>query len=415
MLTNEAPSPAKGFFADGYSPLAERFAANLRSGEETGAAITIYVRGRCVADLWGGLADTRAQRPWERDTRIVLFSVTKGLSAMALHLLADRGLLDWDAPVAQYWPGFAASGKANISVRTLLNHRGGLAGLNTRLWLADFTNPEKRAEILTALETQPPLWEPGENQGYHAMTFGMYAAELFERVAGEAIGPFLRREIFEPLGSDLHLGTPASLDPLFATLYTPKATSRVGNMVRAAFLDRETPEARIAKAITRKGSLVRKAFGNPATGPRGIHAYNDEPVRRASLAWGSATGSAHGLARAYLPFAMGGEFDGRRYLREETIAPVYRRQGWSERDLVLEKPLGWSQGFLKEERHMFSPNPESFGHSGMGGTLGWCDPADQLTLGYVTNQMDWRVRSPRCVALCHALYSCEPLLESRLR
>lgn len=415
MLANEAPSPALGHYADGYAPLAACFAAYLRSGEETGAAVTVYVRGQCVVDIWGGLADVREKRPWERDTRIVLFSVTKGLAAMALHLLADRGLLDWDAPVSQYWPGFAAAGKGAMSVRTMVNHRGGLAGLNTRFWLADFTRPEKQAEILAALESQPPLWTPGENQGYHALTFGMYVAELFERVAGEPIGPFLRREIFEPIGSDVHLGTPAELDPLFATLYTPKAVSRVSNMVRAAFLDQKTPEARIAKAITKKGSLVRKAFGNPATGPRGIHAYNDAPVRRSTLAWGAATGSAHGLARTYLPFAMGGEFDGRRYLREETIAPVYRRQGWAERDLVLEKPLGWSQGFLKEERHIFSPNPESFGHSGMGGTLGWCDPVDQLTLGYVTNQMDWRVRSPRCVALCHALYSCEPLLESRLR
>jgi len=110
-----------------------------------------------------------------------------------------------------------------------------------------------------------------------------------------------------------------------------------------------------------------------------------------------------------LSFAGGGEHAGRRYLREATIAPVYPRQGWAERDRVIQKPMGWAQGFLKEERHLFSPNPESFGHAGMGGALGWADPIDGLAFGYVMNKMDWRVRSPRCVALCRALYECEPV------
>jgi CubicO group peptidase (beta-lactamase class C family) len=117
------------------------------------------------------------------------------------------------------------------------------------------------------------------------------------------------------------------------------------------------------------------------------------------------------LARVYLPFASGGEHAGRRYVRGVTLEPVYKRQGWSWHDRVLQKPLGWSHGFLKEERHLFSPNPESFGHAGMGGALGWADPVEQMTFGYVMNRMDWRVRSQRCVALCRALYESEALLD----
>lgn len=164
-------------------------------------------------------------------------------------------------------------------------------------------------------------------------------------------------------------------------------------------------------AFSRK-SLVRRAFTNPSPGPRGLQAYADVEVRRAALAWASATASADGIARAYLPFASDGRFGDAQLFSRGSLAPVYRRQSWSPRDLLLKKPLGWSQGFLKEERQTFSPNPESFGHAGMGGALGWCDPTAELCIGYVMNRMDGRVRSPRALALCRSLYECEPLCGS---
>ena len=131
-LTHPAPAPARGSYEPGFAPLARRFAAQLATGEEIGAGLSVHHRGRPVVDLWGGLADRTSRRPWQRDTRVVVFSVTKGLAAMAMHLLADRGQLDWDAPVATYWPGFARAGKEDITVRTLLNHRGGLPFLTRR-------------------------------------------------------------------------------------------------------------------------------------------------------------------------------------------------------------------------------------------------------------------------------------------
>jgi CubicO group peptidase (beta-lactamase class C family) len=406
--TNEARYPVCGTFADGFEPVARTFARHLFEHQEIGAGFCVYHRGRCVVDLWGGQADLEGGVPWRRDTRAVVFSVTKGLAAMALSLLADRGKLAWDAPVASIWPGFAQGGKEGITLRSLFNHRAGLAALDGRFTMEDCLLPERNGRLVEALERQRPLWEPGTSQGYHAVTFGMYASEVFARLAGEPMGPFLARELFGPLGADVSLGTPAEEDAHVAEIYPPATPVRLVRMLTEAVRGRSN-EGRVTRATLARGSIARKAFMNPRPTGRGMLEYNDLPVRRAALAWASATASAHGLARAYLPFASGGVAFGKQYLRPSTIAPIHERQSWSERDAVLCKPLGWSQGFLKDETHVFSPSPESFGHAGMGGALGWCDPVKELSFGYVMNRIDWHVRSPRAVALCAALYGCEPL------
>lgn len=409
-LDHTAPMPARGSYAEGYGPVARTFAAQLASGAETGAALSIYRDGKRVVDLWGGLADRETERPWERDTRIVVFSVTKGFAAMAMALLIDRGLLDLDARVGEYWPGFAHEGKEGIDVRTLLGHSAGLPYLDAKLTLDDCVDPSRRSVVVDAMEQQRPAWAPGEKQGYHALTYGLFVAELFERIAGEPMGPFLRRELLEPLGSDVYLGAPPELDALNATLYPVALPARLRHMAHAAFRHPDSTEGRATRALVARDSIARRAFSNPAMGKEGIQAYAKPPVRRANLAWASATASAEGIARAYLPFASGGTHDGRRYLAESTLEPIHRRQSWSERDVILQKPVGWSQGFLKEERHLFSPNPESFGHAGIGGPLGWADPVDRIAFGYTLNRSDWRIRSPRAIALCRALYESPALL-----
>ncbi|MBK9033637.1 MAG: beta-lactamase family protein [Myxococcales bacterium] len=407
QLANPAPAPCGGGYADGFAPVAERFAAQLADGSELGAGFAVYHRGRCVVDLWGGRADVAGDRPWARDTRTVVFSVTKGLAAMALTMLADRGVLDWDAPVAAAWPGFAAAGKDAITIRTLVDHRAGLLGLDQPLTLDDCVRPERKERVVRALEQQRPAWAPGTRQGYHAITWGMYARELFERLTGDDLGGFLRRELFTPLGADVDLGTPAEVDDRIATLYPPSNGARLGHMLRAA-LGRST-EGRLARAVLRPGSWPRAAFLNPKTGPAGIAVYDTIPVRRAALAWASATASAHGLARAYVPFASGGVGFGRTYVDAATLTPLRARESWAERDLVLQRPMGWTRGFVKEDAGVFSPHGEAFGHPGMGGALGWCDPVRELAIGYVMNRLDWRVRSPRALALCRALYACAPV------
>ena len=350
-LANEAPQPAHGRFADGFEPVARCFAEQISRGLEVGAGLSVYQHGRPILDLWGGVADKAARRPWERDTRVILFSVTKGLAAMAMHLLADRGAFEWDQPVADHWPEFAAAGKQAITIRLLLNHRAGIPCIDVPLSIEDCTKPERAAKVRAALESQAPLWLAGERQAYHAVSYGLYVSELFQRIAGEALGPFLRRELFEVVGSDAHLGTPASEDAKQAALYGPSVPVRVAKLAAVAAWEHDAVEARIAREITKKDSVARRAFVNPAPGPRGALAYNDVAVRRASLAWASATASADGVARAYLPFAAGGQFGERVLLKPETLAPLHARQSWSTRDGTLHKPLGWSQGFLKEQRH----------------------------------------------------------------
>ncbi len=413
-LSNAAPWPARGSYADGFGSVARVFASQLASGAEIGAGFAVYRRGELVLDLHGGFAERRTKRPWTEQTRVCVFSVTKGLTAMAFQLLADRGRFDWDAEVASHWPGFARGGKERITIRTLLEHQGGLACLDTPLKLTDTIDERGRALVREALEVQRPLWRPREGQGYHALTFGMYAKELFERIAGESIGTFLLRELLEPLGSDARLGAGPELDRNVATLYPKGVPGLLASTLVTSLASPRGPEAAVAREALRPTALSRRAFLNPAIDlPGRLAAYNSVEVRRAELAWASATTSARGLARAYLPFASRGEHGGRRYLRAASLEPLYRRGGWSEHDLILHKPLGWSQGFLKEERHVFSPVPESFGHPGMGGALGWCDPVNELTIGYVPNRMDARVRSPRALALCHALYDAPPIRDAR--
>jgi CubicO group peptidase (beta-lactamase class C family) len=400
-----APQPAEGFTAPGFEPLARVFAEQLAT-KEVGASMVVYQDGEKVVDLWGGLANIEHQTPWRRDTRVIVFSATKGLSAMAFHLAYTRDLFDWDAPVVTYWPEFAGGGKAAITVRDLLNHQAGLAALDAKFTLLQCTQAKHQGAIRAALEAQVP--QRG-GQAYHAITWGLYAAVLFEKISGENIGSYVRRELYEPVGSDARIGEDKADAQNTATLYAPKISTRAFQMARRAATRPLSAEARILRDLPKRDSLARRAFENPSAGKAGPLAYNTPEVRQACLPWGSATASADGLARAYLPFVLGGEVEGHRFFSAESLKPIYGRQGWSERDAVLQKPVGWSQGFLKEERHLFSPNPQSFGHAGLGGSLGWADPLTRTCFGYVMNKMDWRVRSARAIQLCRALYECKSL------
>jgi CubicO group peptidase (beta-lactamase class C family) len=399
-----ATGPIAGQYAEGFAPLAAQFSAHFKTQQEIGASLCVYHRGEMVVDLWGGLADTETKAPWTADSLVVVFSATKGLAAMALNMAAERGKFEWDAPVARYWPAFAQNGKADITVRQLFNHRAGLAAIDVPLVLDDFCDPSQTERLHAILAEQAPAWTVDADQGYHTMSFGMYAEAFFGKVCGEPLATFLHRELLDPLGADVFMGTPASQDDRVATLYPVSTPTRLVHMLWAAARGGST-ESNVARAVL-SGGLAKTSLMNPPT-PGGLGAYNQPPVRRHSLAWASATASARGLARAYAPWSMQGTWEGRQYVQPQTIAPLLQRQGWSTQDQVLGKPLGWAQGFLKEDDGVFSPSRASFGHPGMGGALGWCDPQAQLSWAYTMNHMDWRVRSPRALALCQALYRCE--------
>lgn len=388
----------EGTIAPGCEPIRDEFEALFREGAEVGAALAVTWHGAPVVDLWGGVADVATGRPWARDTRAMVFSVTKGLTAMALSWLAERGQLDWDAPVASVWPEFAANGKAGITFRTLFAHRAGLPVLDRA-----FTLPEVVAggpALADALAAQAPVWTPGDAQGYHAVTYGLYASEVVRRISGGSIGALLQREFFGPLGAEVTLGTPPEHDGAMATLLPPTMGDRVLGMLGNLAAGNPT-ELYVLLASLAPGRVPLRAFTNPDVASPAD--YSVPAVWRSELAWASATATARGVARAYVPLAVGGEVDGRRYLAEATIRALYARESWATRDRVLQKPLGWTRGFLKDE--VFSPVPEAFGHAGLGGSLGWCDPVNQITIGYVPNKLAAQVRSPRILRLCKVIHA----------
>jgi len=386
----------------GFEAVEAAFRENFERRGEVGAAFCAWHRGEKVVDLWGGVADREAQRPWDADSLGVVFSATKGMVALCLLMLADRGKLDYDRPVTDYWPEFGARGKEDVTVRTLLNHRAGLSAVDEPLTLAAWCDP---ARVGPALAAQRPHWTVGSDQGYGAVSTAAYAAELVRRIAGRSAGSFFADEVARPLGADVHIGLPDEVRPRVTTLYPARLRWRDAKLLGEVLTGR-TVEGRLIRTLANRRSLSRRAFANPDLGRRGVQVFNRPDVQRLEIPWAGGIASARGLAKVYAALAFGGTLEDVRLCQPEAIEPLKRRQSWADRDRVLQKPMGFSQLFLKEERHVFSPEEGAFGHSGMGGSLGWADPDRELAFAYVMNQMDFRVRSPRCLALCHAIYGC---------
>ena len=331
----------------------------------------------------------------------MVFSATKGMVAAALLMLAERGELDVDAPVADYWPEFGQAGKERITVRVLLNHRGGLSAIDEPLDLEDFADPSGR--VHDAMVAQVPLWEPDTDQGYMATSYGAYTGELFKRITGRTVGAWFAEEVAAPLELDTWIGLPRDRFEAVARLLPVPPSGVLRYQLREA-LSRRTSDGRLfRRVVAGKRSVAGRALLNPKMGPRRFDALNDPDVLAMELPWMGGVTTADSLSKLYA--ALVGEVDGVRLVGPDALRPIRHRQTWSGRDRVLQKPVGWSQGFLKEERKLYSPNPASFGHSGAGGSVGWADPDAELGIGYVMNRMDWRIRSPRCLHLCHAVYA----------
>ncbi len=393
-----------GTVQNGFEPVWQAFVDNFERRGEVGASFCATVDGEVVADLWGGVADTATGRPWQRDTISLMFSSTKGIAAVAMLMLHDRGLLDHTAPVAEYWPEFGYHGKQHITVETLLNHRSGLSGLDRKLSLRDLEIPRHMA---AAVEAQTPMWKPGSAQGYGAIAWGILVSELFRRVAGQDLGSFIQTEIAEPLGADFFLGLPPRHDERVATLYPASRRDRLLRIVPRALFSPKV-EGRVFRSVLYGGkdSIGRRVFGNPRElGPEGIQNFNTPRVWRMQLAWANGMGNGRGLARIYAALALGGSFDGVRLMSERTARlPMARRS--FEYDRVMLRKMGFSFGFVKEDQSVFGAGPGSFGHPGAGGALGWVDPERRVSVGYSMNKMDFHIRSPRAKALAQAVFRC---------
>ncbi|MDN0199164.1 serine hydrolase domain-containing protein [Streptomyces sp. S.PNR 29] len=364
------------------------FEENFRDRGELGAAVTVTVDGATVVDLWGGWADEARTRPWQRETLVNVWSTSKGPVALCAHLLADRGLLDFDAPVATYWPEFAEAGKEKVLVRHLLSHRAGLSGLREPHSVGQLYDWQLTVDRLAAME---PWWEPGTQSGYHALTYGHLVGEVVRRVSGLLPGAFLEREVTGPLGLDFTVGLPDKQSARAAELVQPPVA---GTSEQAAVFAQLAPAA--IAALTNPGVGAAEA--------------NSPEWRAAEIPAANGHGTARAVAALYGIFAGGGSYDGHRVLSPEAAERVREGQG-ACRDLVLgagfagetEAGLGlWLSG----PNGSYGPNPRAFGHDGFGGSCGLADPEAGVSLGYVMNRMGPHVADdPRKMALIDALYS----------
>ncbi|MFE4685912.1 serine hydrolase domain-containing protein [Streptomyces sp. NPDC056721] len=385
-MTQHAPG-IQGHCDARFDAVRAAFEENFDEREELGAAVTVLVDGAPVVDLWGGWADAARTRAWERDTVVNVWSTTKGPTALCAHILIDRGLLDPDAPVAAYWPEFAAAGKEGVLVRHLLSHRAGLAGLREPHSLEQLFDWELTTSRLAA---QEPWWEPGSVSGYHALTYGFLVGEVVRRVSGLLPGAFLEREVTGPLGIDFTIGLPDKEAGRAAELVHPRAQA---TSEQAAIFAQLAPAA-------------LAALTNPIAG---ASEANTAAWRAAEIPAANGHGTARAVAALYAIVAGKGRSGDRQILSPQGAERIREGQG-SCRDLVLgagfthETELGLGL-WLSGPNGSYGPNPRAVGHDGFGGSFGSADPESGVAVGYVMNRMGPHIADdPRKMALISAVY-----------
>ncbi|MGE7386994.1 serine hydrolase domain-containing protein [Streptomyces sp. NPDC004126] len=344
----------KGLCDPRFEAVREALAASL-ARHEVGASVAVRLDGEPVADLWGGHVDAERSVHWERDTLTAVNSTTKNMTALCALVLADRGLLDLAAPVADHWPEFAAAGKEGVLVRHVLSHSAGLPALPAATAVEDLYDWEK---VTAGLAARAPEWEPGTAAGYHALTFGFLIGEIVRRVTGRSIGAFLAEEVAGPLGADFHIGLPARHDHRVAPLVPPPALTDEYAATAPPGPDGVTPEA--------VGPVVR------------VKDVNSAAWRRAQIPAVNGFGNARSVALLHSVLANGGAAGGVRLLSARGCEPAWQELFRGE-DRVLGTPMSWTAGFGR-----FG---DAFGWGGWGGSLVVSDPGSRLTVAYVMNRM----------------------------
>lgn len=388
---NPRPAPyVNGFVAPGFEAVRAEFERNFAERGEIGAAVAAYWRGEKVVDLWGGRRAPNGSAPWNEGTMVVVNSTTKGLSAMTLAVANARGWLDYEAPVARYWPEFAQNGKGAITVRQLLGHEAGLVLLDEELTLETLRDLDHVARVLAR---QKPAWPPGTRHGYHTMTIGLYMQEIIRRVdpAHRTLGRFFHEEIAVPLGLEFYIGLPSDIpDDRLARLKTLSPW-------RGLLALRYTPPAVTMRMIT-PGSLLRRSFVGLSVDP------NDRGYLSVEVPAGNGVGTARAIARAYSCFAEGGAELG---ITSETLARLTAKPVMvGNRDVVIGLPSYFALGFLRPGPNAaFGSSERAFGAPGAGGSFAFADPDAHLGYAYVMNMMDFHLTDdPREKPLRDAIY-----------
>jgi CubicO group peptidase (beta-lactamase class C family) len=379
-----------GSVEPGFEQVADAFATNFSEHGEVGAAAAVYVEGRKVVDLWGGVADKDTGKPYEEDSLQLVFSTTKGATAACANLLAQRGELDVDAPVATYWPEFAQAGKQDIPVRWLLCHKAGLPVVDKALTLEECLAWDP---IVEALAEQAPIWEPGTAHGYHAITFGWLVGEVVKRISGRSLGTFFAEEIAAPLNLDFWIGLPDEEQHRVAPLVTwstPKDPEMAKLM--AQFLGPDT--------------LLGRALGGPAGAFSGNGVFNLPEVRAAEIPAANGVTDARSLARMYA--GLSGTVEGgpsESLLTADQVAKASERQTSGPDQVLMGIETTFGLGFFTASEMARYGHPSSFGHTGAGGSVGFTDPVNHIGFGYVMNKMaQGLMGDPRSTGLIAAVY-----------
>ncbi len=372
----------EGFCEERFKSVKEAFQSNFDDNLEVGASFAVTLNGKHVVDLWGGYANAAKTKQWKKNTIVNVYSTTKVMTAICIHILIDRGLLDLDAPVAKYWPEFGQASKENLPVRYLLSHTSGLAGWDKHFRIKKLYNWDLMVELLAA---QKPWWEPGTKSGYHTITFGHLLGELVRRITKKSLGTFFREEVAVPLGADFHIGLPEEHDDRVADLIPPPPIdlSNFGDI---------DPK-----------SVAMRSLTNPIID---VLATKTREWRNAEIPAGNGHGNARSVSRIAAALACGGELDGVRLLSEKTIKQSIEEQSYGT-DLVLNIPIRFGLGWgLQSKELPIGPNPNVFYWGGFGGSVIAVDLDAKLSICYVMNKMvSTLTGDPRSEKLIEALYN----------
>jgi CubicO group peptidase (beta-lactamase class C family) len=357
-----------GTCAPGFEAVLQEFRNNFVARGEVGASVCITHRGQTVVDLWGGLANPKDSTPWNRDTISIVFSCTKGAAALCAHMLIERGALGLHDDVAKIWPEFATNGKEGTTVAMMLAHTSPVPHLREPIKTGGYYDFDYMAERVAA---EPAWWEPGTRQGYHGVTYAWTVGSLVRRAAGKPLGAFFRDEITEMLGLDFFIGLPESEE------------HRVAGMMAPPFSEMNL-DARFTKALMEQGTLSNLFMTNA-----GEADFNALEMHAAELASANGITNARGLAGLYSPLANGGGG----LLRPETIALISRASACTHMDATLLQPMRFGLGYMLSIDNRAAGadsvilGETAFGHVGMGGGIGFADPAAELSFGYTMNRM----------------------------
>jgi CubicO group peptidase (beta-lactamase class C family) len=387
-----------GRVAPGFESVRQVFEENFRSRNEIGASVAVVVRNELVVDLWGGMASPREGRPWREDTLVNMFSTTKGMSALAVAHAHSRQLFDYDEKVSVYWPEFAAGGKADITVRTLLSHQAGLSAIDQPMDMMTLASADAVAE---AIGRQQPAWVPGERHGYHGITLGWYESELIRRTdpLHRTMGRYFADEIAGPLGMDFHIGLPDEIPE-------ERLARIMGDWYRSKMvLNIRTMPTEFVKNFLNPRTITARSFSNPKVLGMPLR-YNDRDMRRIELPASNGTGTARSVAVAYGEFATGGIRLGIDPATLASLSHPATPPSSGRFDEVLRMDTTFSLGCCKPWPGFDFGSPNAFGTPGAGGSMGLADPELELGFCYAMNRMGFHLfDDPRERALREAARS----------